>query len=166
MAKGKTYRFKGKLERFAGKGSFYYIEFPFSVEKEFKTKSAVRVKGTLNDIPIDRALKPRGDGTHYILINTELRRQAGLRLGNEVTIRLVRNEQPDELEIPEELLEAFELEPEAQKTFEAQIPSMRRGMVYWINSSKRPETRAQRAGEILRRLMTRDFHFGGREGKQ
>ncbi len=161
----KTYRFKGALQRFPGKGGIYYILFPYSVEKEFGVKIAVRVKGTLNNIPIDRALKPMGDGTHYIIVNTELRRQAGIRLGNEVTITLKRNQEPDELVIPEELQEVLDMEPRARETFGLQLPSTQRGMAYWISSAKRPETRAQRAAELLRRLTSKEFMFGGKPGK-
>lgn len=158
----KTYRFKAVMQRFAGKGGFYFIAFPFNVEKEFQSRSSVRVKGMLNGVGMDRALKPLGDGTHYILISPELRRKAGLRLGTEADIVLRQNETPDELELPEELEAAFELEPEARDLFEGHIPSVRRGVIYWINSAKRPETRAQRAAEMLRRILTGTLHTHGK----
>lgn len=130
------------------------MEFPYSVEEVFHTKSSVRVLGTLNGIDMDRALKPRGDGTHFIMVNTEMRKQAGLREGNMVSVTLYRNETPEKLVLPEELEEAFDQEPEARKLFDLQTTSMQRNIIYWINASKRAETRAVRSAEMLRRLCS------------
>jgi len=150
----KTYRFTATLMRQPGKGGMYYVLFPHEVEKEFGTKGSVRVLGALNNIVIDRALIPRGDGTHYILINTELRRKAGLREGNTVIIAIKQNENPDILTIPEELIEGFEMEPEARKIFDQHTKGFQRSIIYWINTAKRTETRAQRVGEMLQRLIS------------
>jgi ribosomal protein L11 len=150
----KVYKFKGVLESQPGKWGFSYVEVPWSVEEEFGTKASIRIKGTVNGIPMDRALKPKGDGTHYIMINTELQRKAGLRKGSEAAISFTVNEKPDELEIPEELEAGFEMEPGSKELFDAHVPSVRRNVVYWIATAKTPETRAKRAAEMLRRIVT------------
>jgi len=149
-----VYKFKGILETRKGNPGFSYLTVPYDVEKEFGTKASVRIKGTINGIAMDRALKPMGDGSHYIMINTELRRLAGLRTGNEAVISFTVNEEPDILDIPEELEVGFELEPEARELFNAHIPSVRRGVVYWISTAKTPATREKRAAEMLRRIVS------------
>ena len=161
----KTYHFKAPLMRREGKGGWYYVLFPYDVALEFGTRGAVRVLGTFNGIPMDWALIPGGDGTHHIVISGEMRRRAGLRLGSEVSIDIRINEEPDSFALPEELAEAFELEPFARAVFEKQTPGYKRGILHWINAAKRPETRAQRAAEILKRLSTGNPVFGGRQGK-
>lgn len=153
--------FEGILERTEDRGGIHIVACPLDVQELFGTRGSVRVKGTMNGIAIDRALIPRGDGTHYIVVSPEMRRKAGLRLGNSVRFALTRNENPDELELPEELSVALELEPEAMAAFKKMTPGNARGLAYWIDSAKRPETRAQRAAEMVRRLLAGE-HFGGK----
>lgn len=54
------------------------------------------------------------------------------------------------LELPEDLVQAFANEPQARVYFEAFPPSARRGILEWIFTAKRPETRAQRIAETVR----------------
>lgn len=54
------------------------------------------------------------------------------------------------LELPEDLVQAFVNEPQARVYFEAFPPSARRGILEWIFTAKRPETRAQRIAETVR----------------
>lgn len=54
------------------------------------------------------------------------------------------------LELPEDLVQAFANEPQARLYFEAFPPSARRGILEWIFTAKRPETRAQRIAETVR----------------
>ncbi len=156
----KIYKFKGTLENRAGKWGFSYVTVPFNVEQEFGTKASVRITGTVNGIHMDRALKPMGDGSHYIMINAELRRLAGLRIGSEAVISFMQNDEPDVLDIPEELEAGFEIEPGSRELFDAHIPSVKRGVVYWINSAKTPATREKRAVEMLRRIVTGTLTVG------
>lgn len=155
--------FEGPLERLPDRGGLHIVTCPFDVEALFGTRGSVRVKGTMNDLTIDRALIPRGDGTHYIVLSPEMRRKAGLRLGNMVRFVLMRNEKPEELEFPEELSVALEMEPGALEILKQQTPGAVRGLVYWIDSAKRPETRAQRAAEMVRRLLNREAPFESRK---
>jgi uncharacterized protein YdeI (YjbR/CyaY-like superfamily) len=55
-------------------------------------------------------------------------------------------------EIPAYILEALHRRPAAWKFFESLAPSHRRLYVSWINSAKRPETRARRLKETTRLL--------------
>lgn len=154
--------FEGILERFPGSGGKYYIAFPHDVTKLFGTKRSVRVTGTLNGVPIDRALIPTGDGTHHILINPEMRRAAKLDLGDLAILRLQKTENPDAIQLPEELDAAFDLDDKARQDYDRLNAGVQRQIVYWIDSAKRPETRIARAAEVLRRFQT-GFHFGGKK---
>lgn len=54
------------------------------------------------------------------------------------------------LEMPADLAAAFSEEPQARIFFEAFPPSARRGILEWIFTAKRAETRAQRIAETVR----------------
>lgn len=161
----KTYTFQGVLETLAGKWGHSFVTVPYDVNTEFGTNGTVRIKGTLNGIPIDRALIPRGDGTHYIIVNTELRRLAGLRAGNKVAISFVRNTDPDQIDIPEELEAGFEIEPGARELFHAHKTGLKRSVVYWISSAKTPATREKRAVEMLRRIVAGTLTTHGKKAE-
>jgi len=77
--KNKVYRFKAIIERIPGKFGPFFIFFPFDVEKEFGVRGSVRVKGKVNSLVVDRALIPRGDGTHHLLFPKDLQRKARAR---------------------------------------------------------------------------------------
>ena len=161
----KTYQFAAELERFDGKGAWYYILYPNSVEEEFGTKGRLRVLGTMNGFDVDRALIPQGDGTHVFILGGELRKKLGVRLGDRIEMQFHVNPNPDVIDLPEELEVALEMEPELQVVYDRQTPGTKRGISYWINSGKRPETRAKRAAEIMRRFASGEFEFGGQKGK-
>jgi uncharacterized protein YdeI (YjbR/CyaY-like superfamily) len=56
----------------------------------------------------------------------------------------------DALIIPQDLHDALASFPEAQRNFDSFPRSVRRGILEWILSAKRPETRAQRITETAR----------------
>ncbi len=56
--------------------------------------------------------------------------------------------------IPGDLLVALAHDPEAEARFEKMSPSSRKLYSYWVDSAKRPETRARRIAETLARVKT------------
>ena len=150
----KIYKFTALIQRKSGEASWFYVLFPFDVVTEFGKKGIVRMKGTYNGIACERALIPLGDGTHHIIVSGEMRKKAGVRLGQSLQFELQENKEPFEVIIPEELEEGFELEPGAKEKFEAQKLGFKKNMIYWVNQAKQPETKAKRIAEILRRLKT------------
>ena len=57
----------------------------------------------------------------------------------------------DALEIPDDLAQALDAEPQARRNFDAFAPSARKLALWWILSAKRPGTRAERISETVRR---------------
>ncbi len=55
----------------------------------------------------------------------------------------------DKLEIPDELAKAFRRNHAAQKNFDGFTPSVKKAILYWLNSAKRDETRAARIVKIV-----------------
>lgn len=155
-------RFEGTLERFPDGLGYHSIRFPHDVETLFGTRGSVRVLGTFNGLAFDRALIPAGDGTHYLIVPTDQRRQLRLAVGSRIVVELWRNKNPEEVPLPEEWDVALDLEPGAREAFERLSRGTRRQVAYWIDSAKRPETRAQRAAEMLRRLLSGRFYIGGK----
>ena len=56
-------------------------------------------------------------------------------------------------DVPSDLLEALSREPRAKAAFEGRPPSEKKLWAYWVLSAKRPETRARRVEETVKRVL-------------
>ena len=54
------------------------------------------------------------------------------------------------LEVPDDLSQALEREPSARRNFDAFSRSARKAYLSWVESAKRPDTRARRIEEVVR----------------
>ena len=166
-AASRIYRFTAPLEKMGGRFAWSYVEFPHDVEKLFGKKGNVRVKGTMNGVPVDRALMPTKSGYHLIILGADIRRAANIKKeGQLVEVEIWLNTDPTKLDIPEELSDTMDFIPEMKAAWNKLTPGMQRSMCYWVNSGKAVETRAKRVAELLRRFETGHFQVGkAPEGK-
>jgi hypothetical protein len=115
-------------------------------------KDTKRVVGTLNGHPIRLGLLALTGGGRYLMINKDLCQAAGVQVGQHVTLTLTPDPEPDRVDLPAELTEAFAAWPEAGEQFERLSGSMRRAVAQHIATARQAETRARRAVEITERL--------------
>ena len=69
-------------------GAWSSIEVPFSVEREWRSKGAIKVKGTLNGQPVRTSLFPNGDGSHHMRLNKDLMAKAKCFVADTVKVVL------------------------------------------------------------------------------
>ena len=158
----KVIRFTAELEKMKGRFAWTFVEFPHEVHKMFGKKGTVRIKGTINGVPIDRALMPTKSGYHIIVFGTELRKKAKVKVGDRAVFEVWLNKKPDELELPRELKETLDFFPELAAGWARMKPGMKRSILIWINSGKTVHTRAKRVAELLRRFETGHRWFAER----
>jgi hypothetical protein len=157
----KTYRFTAPLEKMHAEMAFMYVEIPIDVEREFGTRSRVRVLGTVNGVAVDRALIPQKSGVHIIILGGDIRRAAKIkRVGDPVQVEFWKHPTPDELDLPEDLAETLDFLPEMKAAWDQLKPGMQRSMCYWVGSAKTEATRAKRIAELLRRFESGNFQVG------
>ena len=162
--KNATIRFTAVLERMPGRFGWTYVDFPKDVRTLYGKGGTVRIKGTVNGVPMDRALMPTGRGVHVIVLGVDLRKKAKVKAGEEARFEVWLNPRPDEIELPEELSETLDFLPEFKAGWERMRPGMKRSILIWINQGKTVPTRAKRVAELLRRFETGHDWF--REKKQ
>jgi hypothetical protein len=126
------------------------IEVPLDVPAEFG-RERVPVKGTVNGTPFRTTIAVYA-GRYYIGFNKHLRDEAGIALGQEVAIELERDNEPREVEVPEDLSVALRSAPEAETAFERLSYSHRKQYVDWITAAKRQETRDRRVSKAVEML--------------
>ena len=147
------YEFEATLIRPEGVGTWTYLNVPFDVEAEFGTKSQVRVKGTVNGVPYRGSLMPHGNGTHYLVVKKEIRDAANAVPGDVVQVAMERDMDKREVEVPNDFLTELEANPEAQQNFNGMSYSHQKEYITWIESAKKPETRAGRITKSIEKLQ-------------
>ena len=83
-------------------------------------------------------------GRAIIGVNKANREAAGVEAGERVPVEVELDTEPREVEVPPELAEALEPEPELRAFFDGLSYTHRREYAEWIAEAKRDETRRRR----------------------
>ncbi len=135
--------------KFADQGEktgWTYIDVPADVAQQIKPdcKKSFRVKGMLDGFNINgMALMPMGEGNFIMALNADIRKAIRKNAGAMLLVGLEFD--PDyKVEIPDDLMECFDAEPEAQEFFNSLTQGHRDYFIKWINSAKTEPTRVKR----------------------
>jgi hypothetical protein len=126
------------------------VELPFDAKERFG-KARAPVRGTVNGTPFRTTVAVYG-GTYLIGFNRELREQAGVAIGDEVSVEIELDDEPRTVEIPPRLAEALAAAPDAREAFERLSYTHRREYVEWILDAKRTETAERRVDRTMEAL--------------
>jgi len=142
-----TQRFKTTV---AKTGTRTFIPIPFDPYKVWGVKQRHHITGSVNDCKIRGSLG--SDGKQYFLpLGAAWRRDNGVEAGAKVTVVLSAEGPQSELLAPD-VAAALQAEPAAKAFFESLATFYRSTYIKWIESAKRPETRAARIAEMMRLL--------------
>jgi hypothetical protein len=150
------------------KTGWRYVEIPADLVQEIKpnNKKAFRVRGFIDAFPISGfALMPIGDGKFIMPVKAEIRKAIRKESGAMVAIKL--EEHKDfKVEIPADLQDCFDFDPEAQAQFETLAMSHRNYFIKWIEGAKTAETRARRIINTVNAMLRKwDYNVMIREMK-
>ena len=148
--------FEAQLERQGETGTWTCLVVPFSVQEAFGKKGQVKVAGTLNGVAFRSSLMPRGDGTHYMVVNKAIREVAGADAGSTVQVVMQEDLKPRTVKVPADLRAALAANPAAKAAFDKFPPSHKKECVSHIEEAKRPETRAARIEKTLAFLLSKE----------
>lgn len=91
-------------------------------------------------------------GRFLVPLSAENREAAGVAAGDVVEVEVVLDEQPRELEVPDDLAAAVAAAPEAQAFWDGISYSRRRRIVLAVEGAKAAETRARRIARAVEDL--------------
>ena len=137
------------------------IVVPAEVLEALSGKATKRVVITIRGHALRLGLLLLEGGGRYLMLNKDICHAVGIELGQELTIEVAPDPNPDYIDLPEELAEAFAAWPEAEAAFNNYSGSHRRAMAYRIAEAKQPETRARRAVQMVERLARGLHPFRG-----
>jgi hypothetical protein len=89
---------------------------------------------------------------NYLPLNRHNRAAAGVEAGDEIEVSLELDDEPREVDLPRDLAEALQDDPEAQRAFTGMSYSHQREYVDHIAEAKRSETRARRIQRSMKKL--------------
>jgi bacteriocin resistance YdeI/OmpD-like protein/uncharacterized protein DUF1905 len=141
--------FKAKLDHSGVPGTWSTVNIPFNVEKTFGSKARVAVKGTVNGIPYRGSAMPWGDGSHFLVVNKTLQKQAGAAPGDTLALTMELDTEQRTVDVPEELQAALKKNATARRAFEKLAYSHQREYADYIREAKKPETRQARAAKSV-----------------
>ena len=143
------------------KTGWTYIEIPADIAQQLKpgNKKSFRVKGMLDGLAVaGMALMPMGGGNFILALKADVRRAIRKNAGAMLTVKL-EEDKDYKLEVPADLQECFDFEPEALQQFNSLPKSHRDYFIKWIESAKTNETRAKRIVNTVN-AMLRKWDYG------
>ena len=136
--------FKAKLIQ---AGSQTVIPLPFDPRQVWGPRERYHITGTINACKVRGPLQ--ADGTRYVLpVGAAWRRDNHLAAGDSVEVALAL-EGPQAGLLAADISSALAAAPRAQAFFDALPTFYRKNFMRWIDSAKRPATRAARIAEMV-----------------
>lgn len=129
------------------------MDVPERVSKFSGKRGYVPVKGTLNGFPIRATLVPAGGGCHRLCINGEMRKGAGVDVGDTVNLVLELDTEPRKFPLPLELGEALRKTKSARTAWEGLTPTHRKEILTYLNWLKTAEARKRNVEKIITDLL-------------
>jgi hypothetical protein len=145
--------FRAVLERMQSRLGWTIIRIPFDIDKVWRTRNRLRVRGEINGFAFRTSLFPARGGGHILLVNKAMQKGGDVRQGMSAQFRL----EPDLAErvaiLPAELKRFLKEDAALRKWFEALNHSTRSEIGKWILQVKSPDTRARRAEQVAERML-------------
>jgi methylated-DNA-protein-cysteine methyltransferase-like protein len=126
------------------------VEVPFDVRAAFGAARA-KVKVTVNGVVLRTTVAVYG-GRSYVGFREEIRRAAGISIGDEIRVKVEADREVREVVVPASLARALRGNAAARKRFDALSFTHRKEYARWVGDAKKPETAARRVEKTLQML--------------
>jgi hypothetical protein len=137
------------------KTGWSYIEIPADLAQQLKpgNKKSFRVKGMLDGLAVSGlALMPMGEGNFILALKADIRKALRKNAGAMLHVKLEPHDD-FKIEMPDDLKECMDFEPEAWDFFNSLPGSHRNYFIKWINEAKTSETRAKRIVNMVNAML-------------
>jgi len=135
-------------------GGGHLVDVPTEVVEALGGKGRIPVTATFNGVPYRGSIVRMGGGA-VLGVQKAIMAEAGVRVGDSITVVVRNDEGPREVEVPVDLAEALARNGAARAAFESLSFSHKREYVRSITEAKRPETRARRIELTIEQLVER-----------
>lgn len=129
------------------------VDVPKRVTQAFRKRGYVPIRGSLNSQPINATLVPKGNGRHRLFINGEMRKGAGVDVGDRVKLSVDIDPQPRIVAMPPEFARVLKSNRTAKLAFEQLQPSRRKEILTYLSWVKKPETLQRNIEKTIAALL-------------
>lgn len=140
-------KFQARIELF---GTRCFIPLPFDPNEAWGAKERHHLTGTVAGHKYRGAVDRFGD-RFGLPTGAAFLRDTGLQPGSEVEV-ILKPEGPQSGALAPDITNALQAEPAAAQFFDALPTFYRKNYMRWVDSAKRPETRAKRIREMVQLL--------------
>jgi hypothetical protein len=142
----------GKLDYLMG---VHYVEVPAAVVKKLGGLNKQRLFCTINSNSKSKfqcGMMALGEGRGYITLSKKKMKDFSVALGDSIKVILEPDSSEFGMEVPEELIEIFAQDPEAEKRFMNISGGKQRNIIYYVVGVKNSDKRIERALKLLNNL--------------
>jgi hypothetical protein len=129
------------------------LRMPDVASKKLPSRGQVAVEGKISGHPFQAVLEPDGDFGHWMKIDGQLQKAAGVGPGDTTTVEVEPSHEWPEPDVPPDLAKALSEAPaEARELWQAITPMARWEWVRWVNATKNSSTRERRVEVSISKL--------------
>jgi uncharacterized protein YdeI (YjbR/CyaY-like superfamily) len=149
----KPQRFRAVLEPDGTNLRWTVAKVPFDPAKVWPERNRLRVRGTLNGIPLRSSLFGSKQKGYLLLVNRQMQKAAGVQLGEMAEITLEPDLEERPVTVPPEFARLLKRDRDLARFFEELNPSARRDVCHHISEPKGVEVRRRRAEQMAERML-------------
>ena len=150
--------FRARVRSSGRGGGGHLVDVPTEVIEALGGQGSGRgripVTATFDGVPYRGSIVRMGGGA-VLGVQKAIMAEAGVSVGDTLTVVVRNDDAPREVEVPVDLAEALRGNDEARAVFEGLSYSHRREYVDSITEAKRPETRARRVERTIQAMLER-----------
>jgi hypothetical protein len=137
-----------------------YVAVPPEVSRALAMRRHIPVRGSINGFPIKATLVPVGGGRHRLYINGEMRKGAGVGVGDKIKVSIELDTDPRIQPVPETLRKALAANKEAESVWNRLPPSRRKEFLDYLNWLKTPAALDRNTGKVIAALLKKKNNTG------
>ncbi|HSF45396.1 MAG TPA: YdeI/OmpD-associated family protein [Chitinophagaceae bacterium] len=139
------------LEKFDN--GMHYIMLDSKTIKKLTINQNRRVICAMNGkVEFHCALMPKKEGGYFIIVGSSVCRKLKIQAGSKIRATFTIDQSEYQFEMPEELSEVLDTDPEAREIFHSLTAGNQRGLMYLVAQVKSSEKRIERALKIAARI--------------
>ena len=131
------------------------LRLPEDASDKLPSRGQVSVQGTVNGYEFQTVLEPDGNSGHWMRIDDELQKAAGISTGDAAKLELRLTKDWPEPNVPHDLAAALATAPQdIQEMWRDITPMARWEWVRWVNATKNPDTRKRRVDVTISKMSS------------
>jgi hypothetical protein len=147
------FEFQGQLNKDPDQLYYNHILVPNEITDQLLKVKEKRILCQIDDHkPFHAGLISNGKGQYFIIINKNKIKKYKLQPGKPCTVLITKDESQYGMNLPEEMAELFNQDPEGSDYFHNLTPGKQRGLLYIVDKVKSPRIRLIKALIIMEHL--------------